>query len=89
MTMEWSKPPQREEPESTYAIAAWVNGEPRAFGRVLNLTASRALFLLPGLYVAGVREPKLLAKAAVGASLGISGSLAFIYWLRKRRQVPA
>ena len=86
MTMEWSRPPQLQEPPSTYAVAAWVDGERGSFLRVLNLTASRALFLAPGLYLSGVRDPKMLLKASLGASVSVSGMLALIYWLRRKEK---
>ena len=77
-------PPLRDEPPSTYAISAWVKGEPGALGRVVDLTLSRTLFIAPGLYLAGIREPDRLVKATLGASLSITASLALLYWLQRR-----
>lgn len=78
-------PPLLDEPPSTYAISAWTKGEPGALGRVIDLTLTRTLFIAPGLYIAGVRDPVSLVKATLGASVSISLSLALVYWWRGRR----
>jgi hypothetical protein len=62
-----------------------VNQEPGAFLRVVDLTLTRTIFIGPGIWAAGIREPKQLVKATLGASLTITGGLALVYWLRKRR----
>ena len=84
MNLEAAQPPLRDEPPSTYAISAWVNKEPGAFGRVVNLTLTRMLFIAPGLFIAGVRDPWMLTKATLGATTSITLSLALVYRFRGR-----
>lgn len=75
-------PPEPQAPPSTYAIAALVDGEPGALGRVVVLTAFRAVPVGLGLYLVGDRE-RLIKK-----SLAVSGtiSLAMIgYALGRKR----
>jgi hypothetical protein len=84
MPIESLQPPLKGEPPSTYAITSWVQGEPGSFGRVVNLTLTRMLFIAPGVWLAGVREPKKALKVSGSVSLTISGGLALLYWLQKR-----
>lgn len=60
-------PVEAQSPPSTYAIAAVVDGEPRAWPRVAYLTAMRAAMIWPGLQLAGIRGRDALAGAAVGS----------------------
>lgn len=47
---------ERKAPPSTYAIAAWLDGEPGAFSRVVLLTTVRALPIGVGMALVGHRE---------------------------------
>lgn len=75
-------------PPSSYAIADMIEGKPGSLSRVVKLTAVRSLFLVPGLYVAGVRGPTLLKGAAWG-SVGLSLYLLGLYTSRKRSRAAA
>lgn len=75
---------EAQAPPSSYAIADMIEGKPGALPRVVKLTALRSVFLVPGLYVAGVRGPALLKGAAWG-SVGLSLYLLGLYSTRKRR----
>jgi len=75
--------PGADDPPSTYAIAALVDGEPGALGRVVELTLTRSMLIAPGLYVAGIRDPGSLVKATLGATVSITVGLAIVYWWSK------
>lgn len=75
---------EAESPPSSYAIADLVAGKPGALGRTLSLTAQRAIFIVPGLYVAGIRDRKLFTGSIYG-SIGISLWLVGLYALKRRR----
>ncbi len=72
---------QLESPPSTYAIAAWVDKEPGAGGRVAGLTLERAFFIGTGLFLAGFRGADLL-KGALAASATVTGWIWADYSLR-------
>lgn len=57
-------------PPSDYAITALVEDEPGAIGRVLWLTAWRAVPIAVGLYLVGDRQN--LAKKSLGASTSLT-----------------
>jgi hypothetical protein len=69
-------------PPSSYAIADLVDGKPGSLGRTVSLTAQRAAFIVPGLYVAGIRWPKL-ATGAIYGSIGITLWILGLYSLKK------
>ena len=71
-------------PPSSYAIADLVRGEPGALGRTASLTLQRAIFIVPGLYVAGIRDRQLFTGALYG-SIGISMWIYGLYSLKRRR----
>ena len=77
---------EAQAPPSSYAIADMIEGKPGSLPRVAKLTALRSVFLLPGLYVAGVRGSMLLRGAGLG-SVGLSLYLLGLYSVRKRRYV--
>ncbi len=59
-------------PPSTYAGYDVVTGKAGGVPRMLLMTGLRATLIVPGLYLAGMRDPRRLAKSAVFASAGIS-----------------
>ncbi len=75
---------EAQAPPSSYAIADMIEGKSGALPRVVKLTALRSVFLVPGLYVAGIRGATLLKGAGFG-SVGLSLYLLGLYSLRKRR----
>lgn len=75
---------ESQAPPSSYAIADMIEGKPGALPRVAKLTALRSVFLVPGLYVAGIRGVTLLRSAGFG-SVSLSLYLLGLYSLRKRR----
>jgi hypothetical protein len=81
MPIEVLQPPLRDEPPSTYAIAAFMQGQPGSLGRVVNLTLSRMVFIAPGLYIAGIREPRELLKMTASVSVSLTAGLALLYRL--------
>jgi len=77
-----------QEPPSTYAVAAVVDGDVAAIPRLLGLTALRATFIAPGLWVAawatGVKvTPLQLVGFALGGSFTISCGMVLWYALRR------
>lgn len=75
---------EAQAPPSSYAIADMIEGKPGALPRVAKLTALRSIFLVPGLFAAGIRGTMLLKGAGLG-SVGLSLYLLGLYSLRKRR----
>lgn len=73
-------------PPSSYAIADLVQGKPGSLGRTASLTAQRAFFIVPGLYVAGIRGTQLLTGSIYG-SAGITLWLVGLYTLKKRKKM--
>lgn len=69
-------------PPSSYAIAAALEGEPGALGRVFFGTLQRSVFIVPGLLLAGLRgEP--LVRTALLASTSITYCFFGLYALRR------
>ena len=83
MTIEVLQPPLIGEPPSTYAIAALMEGQPGSIGRVANLTLSRMVFIAPGLFLAGVRDPKKLLTLTASVSVSLTAGLALLYWVHR------
>lgn len=77
---------EAQAPPSSYAIADMIEGNPGALPRVAKLTALRSIFLIPGLYMAGIRGTMLLKGAGLG-SVSLSLYLLGLYSLRKRRLI--
>ena len=75
---------EAQAPPSSYAIADMIEGKPGALPRVVKLTALRSVFLIPGLFAAGIRGTTLLKGAALG-SVSLSVYLLGLYSVRKRR----
>ena len=63
-------------------MAAALEGEPGALGRVLIGTLQRSLFIAPGIALAGIRGEQLV-KAALLGSAGVTGWLFLLYSLRR------
>ncbi len=59
---------EAQSPPSTYAIAAVIDGDPNAWGRVAYLTAIRAAMIWPGLRLAGIKGRDAMAGAAMGSA---------------------
>ena len=74
---------QHQSPPSTYAIAAWVDKEPGAGGRVVGLTVERAFFIGTGLLLAGFRGADVI-RGALTASAAVTGWIWADYSLRLR-----
>jgi hypothetical protein len=63
-------------PPSTYAVAAFLEGSPGSGVRLLGLTALRAVFILPGLWIASAMSPvKLSGGQLVAFSLASSATI--------------
>jgi hypothetical protein len=71
----------RGSPPTTYAILALLEGEDGALGRVVWATVRRALFVAPGLFIAGVKNPQRLALQSFAASASITACLTAYYAL--------
>lgn len=71
------------QPPSTYAIDALVRGEPGAIGRVAVLTLTRTVLIAPGLWLAGIRDPLMIAKASIGSSLTLTAGMTLFYFMRR------
>lgn len=63
-------------PPSSYAVAAFLEGQPGAGWRLLALTGLRAAFILPGLWIASSMSPvKLSGGQLVAFSLASSATI--------------
>jgi hypothetical protein len=71
-------------PPSTYAIAAWLDGEKGSAMRVAGLTVQRAVFIGSGLFLAGFRNRDLVV-GALAASATVTAWIAGDYSIKKRR----
>lgn len=69
-------------PPSSYAVAAVYEGDPAGWAKVATATALRAIFVAPGLAVAGIRGRKLLV-GSLAASAGITTALFLLYGLKR------
>lgn len=69
-------------PPSSYAVAAVYEGDPAGWLWVGGGTFARSLFILPGLYLAGVRGKRLFLGSLLG-SVTISTALFVFYGLRR------
>ncbi len=78
-------PVKRGSPPSSYAMADFIEGHPGALPRVIAGTASRALIMVPGLALAGVKPPRLFNAAVLG-SVGISTFLWLMYSSKARQR---
>jgi hypothetical protein len=77
--------PPANAPPSSYAIHDLVNNVPGALPRVMGLTLLRSAFILPGLYVVGVRGWKHLMGGAAAASVSITLSMLILCALKSTR----
>ena len=73
-----------QSPPSSYAVAGVLDGEPGAWPRVFTGSAQRAVVIVPGLWLAGIRG-RQLATGALYASATITTFLFVLYSLKKRR----
>lgn len=69
-------------PPSDYAIEALVRGRPGGLRRTVVLTAWRSLLIAPGLYVAGVRDKRLIW-GSLAASASITLGMIVLRTARK------
>jgi hypothetical protein len=70
-------------PPSSYAVAAVLEGEPGGWGKVAIGTAQRAMFIVPGIAIAGGRGKTLWLGAVLG-SVGITLMLFAFYGAQRR-----
>lgn len=83
-------PPAWNAPPSSYAVYDIVVGTPGALPRVLVLTALRSVFIVPGLYLAGVRGWGRVLGAAGLASVGITlGMMGVCAWQAHQNEIAA
>jgi hypothetical protein len=89
-------PVENGAPPSTYAIAAFLEGEPGSTARLIGTTVLRSVFIVPGVWVASkvfAREADLsmLQIGAMGltASSTITAGLLLWYWLKRRMVASA
>jgi len=73
---------ENSSPPSTYAIAAVLNNEPGAWGRVLLSTIVRGFAIAPGLYLAGIRGRQCVKGAAL-SSVGLT-TILFLLYIHKK-----
>lgn len=78
-------------PPSTYAVAAFLEGQPGSGTRLLGLTALRAAFILPGLWIASAMSPVKLSGGqlvafSLASSATITGGMIGWYKLHELRQ---
>lgn len=81
-------------PPSSYAVAAWLEGQPGSGVRLMGLTALRTVFIVPGLLagswiIPGVKIGKL---QALGLGSFVSSTITggmILYYLFERRRTQA
>lgn len=78
-------------PPSTYTVAAFLEGQPGSGTRLLGLTALRAVFILPGLWIASAMSPVKLSGGqlvafSLASSATITGGMIGWYKLNELRQ---
>lgn len=78
-------------PPSTYAVAAFLEGQPGSGARLLGLTALRAVFILPGLWLASsMSSVKMsggqLVAFSLASSATITGGMIGWYKLNEHRK---
>lgn len=74
----------RESPPSVYAAAAVVEGQPGAWTNLVMNTLLRAVLLMPGLAIGGVRDLRTNVTAALTASGLLSGIILIHYYTKSR-----
>jgi hypothetical protein len=74
---------------SAQSAADLVEGKPGSLRRVETHMALRAALLVPGLYLAGVRDPKKLALGALGGAAGIETFVLIYQLVQKARAARA
>jgi hypothetical protein len=79
---------ERDSPPTSYDVAAVLENQPGGWGRVATGTAQRALFLVPGIALAGVRGGQLAGAALLG-SMTITAWLFLLYSLRRKGYVKS
>jgi hypothetical protein len=62
------------EPDSVFATERLAKGEVEVIPSLLKNSAKRALFMIPGIYLVGVRGRQLVGASILG-SIGVSLSL--------------
>jgi len=83
-------PVGNQAPPSTYAVAAVLEKEPGSFVRLVGVTAIRAVFIIPGIWIAAkltdieIKPPWKLVATGFAASCTISGGMLLWYWLKKK-----
>jgi hypothetical protein len=78
-------PPQS--PPTSYAIAGMLNGEPDGFFRVVKGMVQRTAFIAPGLWIAGIRDPKQLVKTSLITSTSISALLIALFAMERAKVI--
>lgn len=73
-----------QSPPSTYAIAAFLEGEKGSAFRMLSVTLERSMFIGLGLALAGIKQP-LRTKAALICSASVTGWILADYILKRER----
>jgi hypothetical protein len=82
-------PPAWNAPPSSYAVYDVVTGVPGAIPRALGLTLLRSVFIVPGLYIAGVRGWKQLGGGAVLASIAITLGMMGVSVIQAKQNAAA
>jgi len=75
---------ERESPPTSYAIAALLNGEPDGPFRLVKGILQRTIFIAPGLWVSGIREPKQLLLSTIVTSTSVSLFLIAFFALQRQ-----
>jgi len=88
-------PIERGAPPSSYAVAAFVNGEKGSFARLVGVTVIRAIFIWPGLmgvgYLVMPKDNRLGVWRSVALALGASTSIStgLVIWYRLKKSMSA
>lgn len=75
---------ERESPPTSYAIAAFLNGEPDGAFRIAKGMVQRSFFIAPGLWLSGVKGVGNIAKTSLITSASISAILLGFYMLERQ-----
>lgn len=82
-------PMENGSPPSTYAVASVINGEPGGAARLVGVTALRAIFIAPGIWLGGkVVGMKVTGWPLLGMTMSASGAISIgllgWYWLKTK-----
>jgi hypothetical protein len=75
---------ERDSPPTSYAIAAFLNGEPDGATRVVKGMLQRSIFIAPGAWLSGTKGLRNIARTSLIVSASISTILLGFYMMERQ-----